>query len=478
MSINRNLKERLIVSFIGNTDIKFFPPQDKDCSPILRLLLALHKIEPGIPAQQTRLLLFDDDKVGKTVRAVFCEALEAVFPEYGFTGLQLDRHKIQLPEGPTDLHALYENARSAISPGKLTKTEVIFHISSGSPAMGFTLLLAANCLPLNHVRIFETSAEQGVKEVRPPYILAARENYSQQRAACYSKELPVEAIRALAKHTVIEDPQVNLAYSILFESAASPKIVPVRLLIKGPGGSGKWHAAQQFVKWRDKPATPWLHWDDQPAIEADDGTLLIRHLNTWPENALVQLGLLAARKPDVAIVATFRTDQAPATPIKVLARDGLRAAVQVELPSLGVRNDIVQLGLALAEQMGIATGKLRTRLSYEWLTDLYPNNLHDLKRLLINTAAYSDSMHPDSEDYRRISARMEGERTLDTVWRILNNLEFGQGQPTLDELLAQIRYVTLQRLRDQSMSQAEIAERVGMSQTTVSDVLKARKFRQ
>lgn len=471
MSTKNKITERLIVSFIGNTDLKFFPPQGEDCSPILRLMLGMKVIEPRIPTVKTRLLLFDDDKPGQTKREEFCNALERIIPECGFAGVTIERYKLSLAEGPTDLHALYEQVWRAIPAAKgLPKTEVLFHISSGVPAMGFTLLLAANCLPLDHVRIFETSAEKDVKEVRLPYVLAAREARYQQRAARRIR-LPEKARKTLIEHTVIDDPHVNESYAVLYKCATESRDLPVRLIIKGPAGSGKWHACQQFDKWRGSSSAEWIKPDLQPAIPADC-TLCIHDLNGWSEDALRQLTQLSATRPDIAIVATYRTDQPPAAPIETLARDGLRGAVQIELPSLGARNDIASLGIALANQSGIRDGKLHARLHYDWQTDLYPNNLHDLRRLLINAAAYSDGMHPENDAYRRMRGQIEAEHLLSEAWNVLSGLAFGQGQSSLDELLDQVRYATLSRLVNQGRSQAEVAMLTGMKQTTVSDALK------
>jgi hypothetical protein len=478
MTTKNKIQHRLIVSFIGNTDLNHLPPNEKDCSPILRLLLELSSIEPLIPYRQTSLILFNEDKDPKTERTDFCNKLQAYLPKLGLGEIIVQRQPISLPDGPTDLNALYEGVWTIIptSGRQRSENEVVFHFSSGTPAMKLTLLLAANCLPLDHVRIFETSAEQGVKEVRPPYVLAAREIRGQNRTAVRLK-LNDKASKTLLDNTVIDDPQVKAGYAVIYKCASGKTSeLPPRLLIKGPTGSGKWHACQQFAKWREKPVIEWINWQNEPEFQPNC-TLGIKHLDDWPENALEQLTELSASRPDIAIAATYRTDRVQQVPLDTLARVGLRGAVHVELPSLGARSDVPALGTALARQIGIADGKLKERLQYDWLTDLYPNNLHDLKQLLVNASAYSSGKHPENDAYRHASESIEAENLFSDAWRILSGLTFGPGQPTLDQVLVEIRYATVCRLVTQGRNQTEAGKLVGLDQRTVSDILKNKPVR-
>jgi len=170
-------KRRLIISFIGNTDLKALginpprtDPPGPDQSPIQRLL-------GGLPSdsQAVRLVLLDDDRAGVDLRARFCDRLREQLPELGIDGVEVERSPVTLPDGPTDLSALYEQVWKAIpTSGPDSADEVVFHLTSGTPAMQLTLLLASQSLRLDEARLFETSREQGVREFKPPYALALR----------------------------------------------------------------------------------------------------------------------------------------------------------------------------------------------------------------------------------------------------------------------------------------------------------------
>ena len=55
--MSKKEKTRLVISFIGNTDLKYIEPTAEDMSPILRLLLRLKSIRPIIsPQKKTRAL--------------------------------------------------------------------------------------------------------------------------------------------------------------------------------------------------------------------------------------------------------------------------------------------------------------------------------------------------------------------------------------------------------------------------------------
>lgn len=439
--------KRLIVSFIGDRDIKYLPPQGEDMSPILRLLIGL---PGGLRPERTRLMLFDDDVPPKRERLDFCARLEAILPELGLAGLTIDRHPIAMPAGPTDMNCLYEVVWAAIpKSGKDCADEVVFHFSSGTASMQATLLLAANCLRLDRVRVIETSRQYHVLEMRLPYVLAARDIREQERARA-RPGLDAEARKTLLPETVIDDPLVEAAYAALHKAVVDEKKRPARVLVRGPEGSGK------------ATATP-----DLPA----GATVLIRHLDTWPVGALARLTLLAAERPDLAIVATLRTDRPQVAPPEVLASEGLRGAGQVELPALGVRGDVAALGESLARQLGLKDGLLKERFQHEWLTDVFPRNLHDLKSLLATADLYGPHGHPDRAAYRQARHRQAAEHRLAEAWQALAAMDFGPGRPSLDERLAAIRAATVQRVSAQGRTQQETGDLLGLSRSTVQAIL-------
>lgn len=461
------IQTRLIVSFIGKIDIRCVRPVGDDLSPIVRLLMWLPEMEPRLPPANTRLLLLDEDRDGKTERQEFCEALQGVLPEIGLGEIAVRCHPITLPAGPTDLNALYESVWAAIPTyGSQYPDEFVFNISSGTSAMQFTLILASECLPLDRTRLLEASREHGVLEVRPPYVLAARERRSSRSHA--QPRLLDEVRKTLLPDTVIDDPHVETAYAALYNAACDRK-VPARVIVKGPVGSGKWQACEQFAVWRGRDCVHCGPADVESEFP-ENATLLIRHLDAWSEEALHRLTLLSASRPDLAIAATFRTDRSPVAPPLAVGREGLRGAIPIELPALGVRSDIVALGEALARRLGIHDGKLKERLQHDLLTDVYPQGLHDLGSLLATAAAMSTGIHPQRSAYVQARNIRNAEALQAEAWRILAGLDFGPGRPDLEEVFDIIRATTVQRLQC-GRNQTEIGNLLGISQSRVSEIL-------
>jgi hypothetical protein len=474
---------RLIVSFIGKQDLKRLEPQGEDKSPILRLLLAM--LDPDselqkkryIASQHTRLVLFDDDRAGGDERARFCERLREQLPGLGLAGLVLERRPLKLPD-PNHLEALYENVWDVIpTSGPDCADEVVFHLSSGTPPMQFTLMLASQSLRLEGARLFETSVQQDVREVHPPYVLALRKKEERERErerVAYHRpgSLSDEARRGLIDNTVVDDKLVASAYAALYKAATNRK-QSQRVLVRGPTGSGKWHACEQFAEWRERAKVIWSDPAQLPELP-EGATLLIRWLELWRDQALRDLTRLAAERSDLAIAATFRTDQVAADSLEVLAGEGLRGPVTIELPALGKRSDVAALGEALARQLGIFDGKLKERLQHEFLTDLYPRNLHDLKTLLATADTYSTTKHPQRTAYLQARNLRDARAMLDEACRILMGMDFGPKGHRLDQVLDVIRAAVVRYAQAEGRSQEEIGGLLGFSQQTVSDILKSK----
>jgi hypothetical protein len=482
--------ERLIVSFIGRQDVESFglrelrkaPVSSDDRSPILRLILGLApegKCGPG-----TRLMLFDDDPAGSDLRERFCSKLEEALPEFGLRGLAVERRRIALPSGPTDLNALFEVVWAALGFADAQRPkEVIFHLSSGTPAMQVTLLLAALCLPFETARLFETSRERGVVTVEPPYVLALREKLRPRSGR--PPRLPEAARKLLLPNTVLDDPFANAAFAALHNAACARR--PARVLIQGPTGSGKWHAARQFAIWRKRPATEWL--DDAPLAGGEPpvekgAAVLVYRLDRWDARALERLGLWCATHRDAAVVGTWRTDVPPKAPLPAVARDGLKGAAHLHLPALGSRSDIVALAEALARQLGLWHAKIRERLQYELLTDVYPHNLHDLKSVLATAASLAGARrHPDRGVYRRAMETLEARDAralLQEACDTATALRFSR-ERTVDDVLEAIKVAVARLAQAEGRTQKEIGQLLGCSQQAVSALLRrkldARKWR-
>ena len=155
----------------------------------------------------------------------------------------------------------------------------------------------------------------------------------------------------------------------------------------------------------------------------------------------------------------------------MLTRDGLRGAAHVELPALGARSDVVSLGESLARQMGVLDGKLKKRLQYDLLTDVYPRNLHDLKSLLATTSVLSGGAHPERGAYVQARKIMDTHSLLTEAWQILSGMDFGPGRHSLDNALEVIRAVIVRRTLADGCSQKEAGKLLGISQQRVSAII-------
>jgi|GEM_PF-1869752 len=481
-------KKLLIISFIGTRDLKYLSaeegnsqPQGGDRSPIVRMLEGYrdhYKGERGNKHgkapdyDETTLLLFDDDREGNN-REKFCENLRPKLTE-PLSKIEICREKIQFSkeQGPTNLKALYDVAWDVISRQKSKYENFAFHLSSGTPAMQVTLILAAECLSLGDgVRIFETSREKGLEEVFPPYVLAVRERREEQHYSSKPK-LSNKERKTLLPHTVVDDPAVEREYYKLHKEAKRKGGNSHRVLVKGSVGVGKWHICKQFAKWLGRDKTiEWL--SESKMIPIGDipekAILLIWRLDTWQKNALEDLRKLCVCRPDLAVIATYCTDREPVVPLEVLLEEGLPTTLNIELPSLGIRSDIVPLAEAMAQKLKIPHGKIKERFQYHLLTDNYPRNLHSLEELLITTNAFSDEFHPKPPVIPQDGVWGKAS-LLDEACGVLKQMDFSEGR-SLKNVLDVIQKTVVHRLYNRYGSQEKVSTRIGVSQTTVSDIL-------
>ncbi|MBF0160568.1 MAG: hypothetical protein HQL58_13725, partial [Magnetococcales bacterium] len=435
-------RSRLIVSFIGNTDLKYFsikqdnrPPRQDDNSPIMRLLRGIDNkklnLGQGIPPSRTRLLLFNENGDNHQARAFFCERIKQELEGMGLDGMEVIDYPITLSDGPTDYDNLYQQVDAAI-PRSGPETEVIFHLSSGTPAMHTTLLIAANCLPLGNVHLFETSREKGqdcggLLSICLPYILAASKTKIPKNI---NKKLLSEPAKTLLPDTVVSDPFVSESYEALHAIAKSRRKSPARVLVKGAIGTGKWYACRQFAKWchdiDGAESVEWLEPVCTPEIPLGC-TVLIRRIDTWSLDQLQRLSRLAADRRDIAIAATFRTGERSSSPLELIQSEGLCGATLITLPVLRARNDIVQLAEAVARQNGIADGKVRERFQYILMEGMLRNNIHDIRSLLTTAMAYSPSKHPIIDHYQQDINNIIADQLLREAWQTIDSMDFGPG---------------------------------------------------
>lgn len=138
---------------------------------------------------------------------------------------------------------------------------------------------------------------------------------------------------------------------------------------------------------------------------------------------------------------------------------------------MGVRSDVIRLGEALAGQLGLADGKLRERLGFDWLTDIYPNGMHDMKTLLATAGLQSPGLHTEQDAYARGRSELESHALLASAWRDLVALDFKEGR-SLEDVLSTVRHAVTLRAKSGGRSQKAVARLLHISQTKVSDILR------
>jgi hypothetical protein len=467
----------LIVSFIGNADLESAgllkrgggaAPRERGEGPVRHVLHHLFSGTGALDPARTGMMLFDDNP-SDGMRREFVAMLKRDSPALGLGALGIDRVPIELPDGPTDLDALYRAVWAKIPRGEHRPDHVLFNLSPGTPAMYATLLLAAHCLlPREAVRLYESARDGKVAQLNPPYVIATREIKGERSRPM--RRIPAQARVTLLEHTVIDDPQVEAAYSVLYNCAVRvkhAKSAPT-ILLMGPVGSGKRHAALQFAAWSGGRVAEWR----DPAAQAPDDTqiVLVPHLDAWPATALAKLSAWRINNPAIAVAGTFRTDLNPAAGLPGIARDGLLHAEIVYLPALSARMDIERIAEELAKQDGIWTGKIRERLNYEFLTDIYPQGLWDLKALLAGAADRSSSRHPEEAAYAEAGQTRDAGAALALLlegYRTLAGLKFGKGRPGVEEVLRAMRTAVVRYACAQGRNQQAAAELLGCSRSAI-----------
>lgn len=456
---------QLVVSFIGRQDINNWGKTGEDRSPIFRLVAHLFE-RPQYPLADTRFLLLWEDDPAKPEQRAFVDTLAQDFEAYGWEDLDFCPTPLVLPRGPTDLDALYSLSWKAILKQKgRGDPEVVFNVTSGTAFMQATLILAAECLPLRRPRLFEMSKQHNVQEILLPYVIASRERRT-PRGPTASPHLPEATRRSLLPHTVIDDPAAERAYAAIHKEALQPTVSP-RLLVLGPAGSGKWHALRQFAQWRGGRE---IHRFEQegPLEVPENACLLIRWLDRWNPQQLETLNTLSARRPDIAIGATFRTDARDALMSIGPARGSLPGATVAVLPSLAVREDFVDLGIAAAERLGIMSGKIRERLQRELerQTRNLPRGLHDLETLVRTAQRHSTGRHPDEAAFKAAAAVLDTEEMLAELFRRLHALDFAGGEMPFKDVVDDLEKAVVLRVLAVNPSKTAAERLLGLNRNS------------
>lgn len=458
-------RPRLIVSFIGGTDLNCAglvhsrkPPQEStDPGPILRSLEYFLDKEGfgGVPGDRILLL---DDRPADPVRIQYCQWLQGQVARRG-PALEVEHAPLALA-GPTNLDTLFAETRRVIPEGPTYET--IFLASPGTPAMYATLVLAAEYLKLRRPRLIESSREQGVQDMKLPYELGLRPRQRSWRAP-NRQGLPA-APDGLIEGTVCSDPAVLALYAALRRVSRyqqSPAIV-----ICGPHGSGKHHAARQMAHWRDHEPLL-LSARSTPADVPSTGTVIVTDLQAADD--FPAWLALRRRHPETQFVflwneSTTDLDVEETVKAHFLAPEGI-----FRLPALAEREDQIALAESFARAVGKLDTKVRQRLQYPLMRHAPVSNLHELKSWISTAAAYSETPNLDSAGVERSlrTIKADAARTwLKEMSRILSQQQY-VGRVPLDTLLDAIQMTCWIIHRDGGNSDETIADRLGVPRGTL-----------
>lgn len=494
-------RRRLIVSFIGNTDVDYIDRRDDspDQSPIYRLLRFL-SLDPNGRAVKNALLLFIDPLRGdeKSERAQkrsrFVATLKEKLKGLGLGDMEIKPVELQIA-GVTDRDGLYNEVWSKIPRSQEDAyDDYVFHLSSGALAMQTTLMLAATCMRFPSTPIlYETWNKPGkeVERATLPYLLALRDSNRLYQKAGLKLDSGVKD--ALTKNEIIvDDPIAEHCYAELWRAATgkkarekkgadtAPRTAP-RVLITGPVGCGKRRAAEQFAAWRQEAIvgpTPgashgakhaWNRADDLAKPVQDGDTVLLPRIDQWSSREIHSLNAWMLNHPQVALVATWaETVEATWRPDRVMI-DVLPGAMRVALPSLSTRDDISELAASLARQMSIPNCKLHEQFQHFFLEGAFPRNLHSLRTWIAKASANSSGIHPDQRGAQRAAESLDAEQALQTMrlaFEKLVALDFGPNEK-LRDILQSIESAFLTRALV-GRTQGEVGAKFGVAQSSVS----------
>jgi len=412
------------------------------------------------------------------------------------TKAKLITHRVKL-SGPTNFGEIYETAVKVIT-GVLTrigpeKTELIFHLSPGTPAMAAVFVLLAKTR--FKAEVIQTSREKGLQRDALPFDITAD----------YIPDLlrrPDEELERLSAGLPLEAPEFDqiirsrnsiMNKVITLARRAAPHRVPI--LIEGESGTGKELVARAIHNaspFRDKTfltvncgAIPensieaelfghvkGAFTDAKQArkghfVEANGGTIFLDEIGELPLEAQTKL----LRVVEYGEVLPMGTSIPTKVRVRILAatnrqlvdevaagrfRDDLyyRLAILVlTMPPLRERKE--DLGLlidGLIEQLykdsSIQLGLDRKQLSPEGksllLRQIWPGNVRELRNTLLRAMIWSPSKTITAEDVRSAIAQ----KSVQKEPNILNH-SLGDGF-NLPDVIKQVASHYLQRALEQT----------------------------
>lgn len=473
----------LLVSFIGDRDLDLFglpgksartrEPQPNERSPLLRVVDDL--IERNLFAAGSSILLLDDrepkgDSRGRTYAAMLEQYVAQLL---NVDAVCVNPHPLDIAD-PTDLDRLHKKVVEVMKSYATEQSDVLINLTSGTPAMHTTLVLAASYLPLKRPRFFKSSQFDDVNEIQLPYMVYVKRRIEVDRApnrnvrAALRNVDPLAGIRWPAL-TVRSDPAV----AMILAAIARARCKPLPILVAGPTGSGKTRAAltgafNAGLEPREIDAQCEAHLPS--SLDANRPgkrvNLIIKHLECASESLLRDIGSALDAQPDVCWSATVRTDH-PAlgidSPLHAEIRHRLSTGGEFVLPSPSQRTDIVEVAESMFEELGQWPSKVKERFQYDLATAALPDGFHTLRRLVAAAAALSPTRHTSEKAFRTAEKQAEALRAAHVLQRATAALcAGGWGLPVTD-LLKVVEHATLLVAEAANHTQDQLSGQLGYS---------------
>jgi hypothetical protein len=464
----RKRKPLRVVTFVGESDLAaagVIRPgrlrRENDLGPIWRFVS--NQIEKGELVEGDCILLLDD-KPKNGERETFKLWLAGQIAGSG-KNVAVFRKEMSLEGKPTNLTLLFENTRDHIPQNDGYDTWLL--LSPGTPAMFATLVLAAEYLKLTNPRLFEVSVEKKVVEVVLPYEIGLRPRLSSRRAPA-TRTGKNTRLPKLLPNTVIEDSAVQVTFTKLFKQS---KLLPWAVLLYGPFGSGKAHAARQLVHWRgcqdplildaaEPPTTPEL--DGEDAIIVCNLQAAQAHWKAWR-------GLMAS-SPDKQFVFLWQTDAESDVCVDQAKNYGLAPGGTYAVPGLAVRTDRMALVACFARRAGKWDAKVKERFQFLLTKHDLPRNLHELETWVTQSATFSDGRHPTEIGVELATLQIQAEQArilLQQLAGAIADQSFVGRGVSLETMLKCAEALTVSIQKGKGDSQETIATRLGVSRGTL-----------
>lgn len=419
------LKRTLIVSFLGETDLRiaglvsdkgrqYSEPDEQP--PLFRVVGEL--VARNLFGKDDAILILDDrapkgDGRGREFCALLAQTVAALL---AVPKVRVEAQPIAIGN-PTDLDGLHREAVAAIKPFADDNTQVIFNLTSGTPAMHTTLVLAGSHLSLGCPRFFESSRERRVVEVTLPYMVYVRRRIELERTPnrrarqAAGTRNPLAGLK-LPPLTAVGD----AAVAKLLGAIARARCRESPIVIAGVTGSAKAYvaeAAAQNAGLRvvavDAELAEGLP-DEVRAMAADAAVnVVVRHLEAAGDGLLCEIGQALDGRRGGRWTATVRTDRPPRVPERFRAlRLRLASGGEFLMPPPNLRTDIVELAEHMFTEAGQWPTKVKERFQYELGSAMLADGLHGLRRWVSGSASLAPTRHTDEAAFRAARRQLAG----------------------------------------------------------------------